>query len=219
MISFVKKTWKDRSAGAAQGIDPALSATEMQRHEDAIDALVKQAYDTVYDQTLLANADAITISGLVLTGLLAIKVIASLKGSGAHSPHWVHTYMELNGDTTPGNYAWSVRNSDDTGVVSIQGVEPHIIIGHAPAGDAAEANEFGTHEIDIYLPGDTNNVKNISMTNQVMTNFASYSDLNPIEMRGGGFWKGPGAITQIKLLPEFNQFAAGSRVVIKAIKA
>lgn len=178
------------------------------------------------DQTLGADASTITVSGLVLTNYLEVTMYANLKLNGTHSPHYGHTFMQLNGDSTLAHYGWSVKNSDgstDNLVVMSDiatayptvGNSNSFLIGHAPTSDAVGTTIFGVHKVEFFFPGDTNNSKAVSFRNEVTTNLANPGpDLNPIEMRGGGQWLGPAAITSITLLPEINQFAAGSRVVI-----
>ena len=224
MISFTKKVWKNRTDPTLAPTDPRINATELGRHEDAIDALVR-ASNVILDTTLGANSATFDITGLDLTGLWKAKVFANLKLTGTHTPHYGHTFMQFNGDSALAHYAWTVKNSDastdslevisgiGTSLPAVQNSQS-LLIGHAPTSDAVAANEWGTHEIDIYLPGFTNNVKNCTVRNQVMTDFSNYFDLKPIEMRGPGFWIGPAAITRLTILPEVNQIAAGSRVII-----
>lgn len=168
-------------------------------------------------EILGSDQSVVDITPLSLAGLAYIKVIFNMRVTPSSPQNYLHTYVRFNNDSTAGNYGWAVNNTDwpTTGVMSAPSVETKILTGHAPGTDAVETNAWGSHELTIYLPGNTNNSKNVGIRNQIITDFTNYGDLNPLEMNGGGFWKGPAAITRIQILPESGQFKAGSQIIIE----
>jgi len=180
------------------------------------------ALPVLADTTLGADSATLDLNPPFAFGTYpVVTYTARVKLTGVHSPHYGHLFVRFNGDTTVNGYAGSVRNSDNTGLVSVPGntypttsCTDAILVGHAPTTDADAATEWGIVRLEIYFPGAGSSVKNVHVANTIMTSFTGYGDLNPIEMRGGGFWAGPGPITRITLLPEFNLIAAGSRALV-----
>jgi hypothetical protein len=189
--------------GVSHNSDGSLNATA-----------IKNA-GSIADVTLGSNSSVLTLPALVIppTARVAILTAKAQVTGNTNGFQWEHVRLRVNADSTINHYGWSGVNSDITHVTSTVGTDTDsVLAGHAPSDSAPSGS--GIIHCDFSFPSDGASVKAFTFDNLLVTSFTDYSSVIPLRWQGGGFWIGPGAITEITLFPASGQFTAGSRAIL-----
>ena len=156
--------------------------------------------------TLTSSAASIEFTSIPQDGT-DLVLLVSLRNSAGNSIH----YLELNGDTTSGNYVSRMLTGNGANVYSYTLNKNMLLTTYSPD----TANTFGNQA--IYLPNyaDSSSYQSISLDASNENN-GTYVTGNAIT---AGVWNNNAAVTSIKLQSQDNWVAGSSASLYKITKA
>lgn len=169
--------------------------------------------ELIGEHLLLADAAALTLSGLDLTDWAQCRLIIQARsvlgtdGAGDYT----RNFIRFNSDTGA-NYLWATENDDANSVNQGAGGYVNGIIAAHGTGPDEEAGIYGICFVDLMYPGATDHYKNVYSYGVI-----SYLTTS-LSTHGGGIWKNNAAITRIDCVAnDGGNFIAGSRMALIGI--
>lgn len=151
-----------------------------------------------------SSSTSVTFSAIPQT-YTDLKIFVSSRDND-NSNQWTRFDIELNGDTTSGNYRTKYGYSLGSGTGSATGTE---VLGYSNSSGTT-ANSFSNCE--IYIPSYSATIAKSWTWNSVTVNMVT----NQLDVYGLGDWTGTAPITQIKIKSP-NTFLAGSTFYLYGI--